>query len=219
MNKKLKTILVVATVGISVAASADSLMFNYSQLAGNDIATPGEVGVDALVNVQGGGGTQVGTLDGVGYSMTHGDYWQFNHVAQLGQPYGAVLEDNVIVTLTGLSAWLTANGDTEYEVNLFYAGTGGNVDSYIAANSVTVGGITETVTFSHAGSTDSSFWAADGATHTLATDTLIITDTATSFAGGISAIQITSIPEPGTLGMVALFGGGILIIRRNKLGL
>ena len=215
--KKL-ALLAITVMFIATAASADSILFNYSQRSSNNIATPAEVGVDALVNVEGGSGTQTGTLDGVGYSMTHGDYWQQYFLTNLGQPYAAVIEGNSTVTLTGLSAWLTAQGATAYEVNVFYAGdgrlAGNDVDSYIAANSVTVGGIAEIVTLSHLGVNNSAYWAADGATHTLALDTLTITDTATSFKCGISSVQITSVPEPATMSLLAL--GGMAMLRRRK---
>jgi len=37
----------------------------------------------------------------------------------------------------------------------------------------------------------------------------------TQTAGGFNEVAFSSIPEPATLGMVALFGGGILFIRRK----
>ena len=55
----------------------------------------------------------------------------------------------------------------------------------------------------------SGTFTADGTTQDL---TLVATNMGQSH---ITAYQVRAIPEPGTLGMVALFGGGILVIRRK----
>jgi hypothetical protein len=226
MKNKLKTIIMgVAAASLLLPASASAatiktLLFNYTRNASNnmDAIDATALGVDAYVNVEEtvpGPQTSSGTLDGVGYSMTHGDYYQFNFLTQLGQPYSAALEDNVTVSLTNLDAWLAANGAPRYEVTVYYAGST-NFAGYVAADSVTVGGISETFTLDHNGSTDSNFWAANGATYLFTSDTLTITDTSTDLnVGGISAIQITTVPEPSSTALLGL-GGLALILRRRR---
>ena len=228
MKNKLKTIIMgVAAASLLLPASASAatiktLLFNYTRNASNnmDAIDATALGVDQYVNVEGSGSIQgdppqTGTLDGVGYSMTHGDYYQFNFLTQLGQPYSAALEDNVTVSLTNLDAWLAANGAPRYEVTVYYAGST-NFAGYVAADSVTVGGISETFTLDHNGSTDSNFWAANGATYLFTSDTLTITDTSTDLnVGGISAIQITTVPEPSSTALLGL-GGLALILRRRR---
>ncbi len=218
MKTQITTIALVFLIGVGMVtvapnpASADVLLFNYSQQSGNhmdsDDATA--LGVDEFVNIDGGSGTQTGTLDGVGYSFAHGDYWQANYLAELGHPYVAVIEHNCTVTLTGLSAWLSAEGATSYEVNVYYAGDDNERADYIAAANVTVGGVAETW---NAGD-NTEYWAADGATHTFSSDTLTITDTNTPFTAGISSVQITSIPEPATMAMLGI--GGLALLRRKR---
>lgn len=219
---KTHTIILTASLALLSAGSssaASSLLFNYSQQTGNNIATPGEVGVEALVNVTGGGGTQTGTLDGVNYSMAHGDYWQQNFLTNLGQPYAAVLENNVTVSFDGLSAWLAAEGATAYEVTVFYAGDSSQAAYIGSPSSVLVGGSSETITLTGNGSSNANFWSGDGATHTMTADSFTITDTATAYKAGISSIQISAVPaavpEPSSAALLGL-GGVTLILRRRK---
>jgi hypothetical protein len=226
MKNKLKTIIMgVAAASLLLPASASAatiktLLFNYTRNASNnmDASDATALGVDAYVNVEetvGGLQTSSGTLDGVGYSMTHGDYYQFNYLTNLGQPYSAVLEDNVTVSLTNLDAWLAANGAPRYEVTVYYAGQE-DYAGYDAANSVTVGGISETLTLTQDIAGDGTgFWSAIGETYLFTSDTLTITDTATTFRSGISAIQITTVPEPSSTALLGL-GGLALILRRRR---
>ena len=226
MKNKLKTIIMgVAAASLLLPASASAatiktLLFNYTRNASNnmDASDATALGVDAYVNVEetvGGLQTSSGTLDGVGYSMTHGDYWQFNYLTNLGQPYSAVLEDNVTVSLTNLDAWLAANGAPRYEVTVYYAGEE-DYAGYDAANSVTVGGISETLTLTQDIAGDGTgFWSAIVETYLFTSDTLTITDTATTFRSGISAIQITTVPEPSSTALLGL-GGLALILRRRR---
>ena len=226
MKNKLKTIIMgVAAASLLLPASASAatiktLLFNYTRNASNnmDASDATALGVDAYVNVEetvGGLQTSSGTLDGVGYSMTHGDYYQFNYLTNLGQPYSAVLEDNVTVSLTNLDAWLAANGAPRYEVTVYYAGEE-DYAGYDAANSVTVGGISETLTLTQDIAGDGTgFWSAIGETYLFTSDTLTITDTATTFRSGISAIQITTVPEPSSTALLGL-GGLALILRRRR---
>jgi len=226
MKNKLKTIIMgVAAASLLLPASASAatiktVLFNYARNASNnmDAIDATALGVDAYVNVEEtvpGPQTSSGTLDGVGYSMTHGDYYQFNFLTQLGQPYSAALEDNVTVSLTNLDAWLAANGAPRYEVTVYYAGQE-DYAGYDAANSVTVGGISETITLTQDIAGDGTgFWSAIGATYLFTSDTLTITDTATTFKSGISAIQITTVPEPSSTALLGL-GGLALILRRRR---
>ena len=227
MKNKLKTIIMgVAAASLLLPASASAatiktLLFNYTQRDSNnmDASDATALGVDSYVNVEGSGSIQgdppqTGTLDGVGYSMTHGDYYQFNYLTNLGQPYSAHLEDNVTVSLTNLDAWLAANGAPRYEVTVYYAGNS-DFAGWNAANSVTVGGISETITLDHNGSSNPVFWAANGATYQFTSDTLTFTDNTNLDIGGISAIQITTVPEPSSTALLGL-GGLALILRRRR---
>ncbi len=191
-------------------------MFNYSQQSGNNIGAPGDVGVEALVNVTGNAGTQTGSLDGVGYSMTHGDYWQ-QGFGGLGDPYIAVLENNVTIAFDSLDGWLLSNSATAYEVTVYYSGNpnNGGQAAYIGTpSSVSIGGNTETITVvTDGGGTER--WSGLGATHTFSSDTLTITDTATAYQAGISAIRIVAVPEPSSAALLGL-GGVSLMLRRRK---
>ena len=228
MKNKLKTIIMgVAAASLLLPASASAatiktLLFNYTQRASNnmDATDATALGVDQYVNVEGSGSIQgdppqTGTLDGVGYSMTHGDYYQFNYLTNLGQPYSAHLEDNVTVSLTNLDAWLAANGAPRYEVTVYYAGQE-DYAGYDAANSVTVGGISETLTLTQDIAGDGTgFWSAIGETYLFTSDTLTFTDNTNLAIGGISAIQITTVPEPSSTALLGL-GGLALILRRRR---
>lgn len=211
------TLLGLAMISLPLAGSASaasSLLFNYSNISGNNIATPAEVGVEALVNVTGNGGTKSGTLDGVGYSMSNSDWWQSNFLANVGHPYTAVLEQNVTVSFSGLSAWLAAEGATSYEVTVFYGGDS-NQANYFAAGDVTVAGSSETFTSTVI---SGNFWGADGATRTMSADSFTITDTTNDYKAGISSVQIsavTAVPEPSSAALLGL-GGLTLILRRSK---
>lgn len=209
----------------SSATAATSLMFNYSQQTGNNIPTAGDVGADALVNVTGNAGTQTGTLDGVSYSMTHGDYWQQNYNTNLADPYVAVLEQNVTVTFNGLSAWLAANNATSYNVTVYYSGDRDSSRAvYLDENgglngtpdTVSVGGQGDNLTFDSAAVLNGgTWWAAYGSEHNFTSDQLVITNTSTADYGGISAIRIEAIPEPSSAALIGL-GGLALIMRRRR---
>lgn len=200
-------------------------MFNYSQASGNNIPSAGDVGVEALVNVTGNAGTQTGSLDGVGYSMVHGDYWQQNYNTNLADPYVAVLEQNVTVTLTGLSAWLAANSATSYNVTVYYSGDRDSSRAvYLDENSglngtpdtVSIGGQGDYLTFdSGAVLNGGTWWAAYGEAKNFTSDELVITNTSTADYGGISAIKIEAIPEPSSAALLGL-GGVALILRRKR---
>lgn len=231
MKNKLKTIIMgVAAASLLLPASASAatiktLLFNYTQRDSNnmDASDATALGVDSYLNISnegdldhtGFGGTHVRSLDGVGITITHGDYYQAQFDTNLGQPYTAALEDNVTVTLTNLDAWLAANGAPRYEVTVYYAGQE-DYAGYDAANSVTVGGISETLTLTQDIAGDGTgFWSAIGETYLFTSDTLTITDTATTFRSGISAIQITTVPEPSSTALLGL-GGLALILRRRR---
>ena len=230
MKNKLKTIIMgVAAASLLLPASASAatiktLLFNYTQRDSNnmDASDATALGVDSYLNISnegdldhtGFGGTHVRSLDGVGITITHGDYYQAQFDTNLGQPYTAALEDNVTVTLTNLDAWLAANGAPRYEVTVYYAGQE-DYAGYDAANSVTVGGISETITLDHNGSSNPVFWAANGATYQFTSDTLTFTDNTNLAIGGISAIQITTVPEPSSTALLGL-GGLALILRRRR---
>ncbi len=193
MSIRFKAVIGAIAAGLilSGAAAGEVLLFNYSQTSGNNIPSASSVGADALVNVTGNAGTQSGNLNGVGYRMVHGDYWQ-DGFAVLGHPYYAVLEENVTVTLSGLSAWLATQGASSYEVTLHYAGANGQSAFIGTPSKIRVGGEAETITLVKSVS-NSDYWSGDGATHTFSSDTLTITDSMNSYKAGISSIRLEAV--------------------------
>lgn len=148
--------------------------------------------------------------------------------------YGVYLDDGgtgPMVTVSGLSAWLaTVPGATGYKVDFYrnsdasnntfaelniYAGTGtgGTQLESLAAELAAGDGTYPTGTGSTTGSR-----LKQSATGTFTAD-VVTFHTDRNLGGGsragLSGFKITTIPEPATLGMLAVFGGGILFIRRR----
>lgn len=154
------------------------------------------------------------------------------------QLYRGYLDDGdagPTITITGLSTWLaTVSGATGYRIDI-YRSTDTNLDANDHFAELNIYGgptITDPLreTFAPeapaAGGggypTESVTWATrlkQTTTGTFSDD--IITIHSDRYLGtdgdraGIAGFKITTIPEPGTLGMVAVFGGGILFIRRK----
>jgi hypothetical protein len=109
----------------------------------------------------------------------------------------------------GASTTITVGGDTlvsgqEYLVQTWY------VQSDKSGRIMTYGdGLGNTVDVSCDGEYASGSFTADGTSQTISL-------AATGMGNcQLTAYQVRAIPEPGTLGLVAVFGGGILFLRRK----
>jgi hypothetical protein len=128
------------------------------------------------------------------------------------------------ITLTGLSAWLAAEGATSYKVDLIFASNndtygwketpllvsdgGASLGTFVAGSDTAVpGGIYAVGTLS--GLTSDTLFV-DGQDR----DRVAIGDAA-DLRGTIGGVIITPIPEPATLGLVVASLGGLLFVRRR----
>ena len=122
------------------------------------------------------------------------------------------------VTLTGLSAWLTAEGATGYTIEL-YRNSDAASNNFAEVNfyegSGTTGTLLDTIATEQA---DASSRLKQAASLTFTSDVLTF-HTDSGLGGGnragISGFKITTVPEPSSAALLGL-GGIALILRRRK---
>jgi hypothetical protein len=165
--------------------------------------------------------------------------WSAGGTYQAGDEGGALenqmfrvyLDDNgaegVTISLTGLSGWLASvPGATGYEVTFYQntdTGTSDFADINIYDGVGTAGTLLETkagAAYDATVGNGSGSRAISSALGTFTADDITFNSTRNLGQTGratVSGFSVTTIPEPATLGMVALFGGGILFIRRKRM--
>ena len=229
MKKQIITTLaVVAMVGL---ASGSTVSWSTSVAAtegtSGEVLSSGLFANDGTLEFAENVGGNAGTFDGINFTETGtiGDLFDrddidlaaFHAAGQLlsrggSWTIGASPKEAVTVPLTGLVE------NQEYRIQVFlFDGRlsengramefdGSGLGQYANGASGAWGtGLLATGTF-----TADATQAQDFTVETFTDDTY-----ATSVGSQINAITLHAIPEPATLGMVALFGGGILFIRRK----
>lgn len=225
-----------AFVFSALPAAAATLMVNFSSVASNDITSvqATTLGLDFanVQNVRTGTGAAGGTtasisLGGITGSVVYADYWQSSMLTNLGQPYATVVGgrqigatgNQAVISLTGFSAWMTANSYTGYQVLVYYAGqTLGSENLATTPNTVSFttgsGTVSDVIAVGAHGTSSAIQWSGTGTLQSFTDDTLTITSKyIDNQPHGIAAIRIIGVPEPSA----ALLGGiGLLCLGRRR---
>lgn len=237
-----KKIVTIATAGIlstfgAFGADAASIGWNYQGVSGVGL-NPGDVaGAPGFAQAnwnnhagagQGAGATPFGPLADDGgtptgvnvssWTVSTGNSWQYSDPS--GTPDAILLNDfndkDPSLTFTGLNSVFSGS----YTVVVYYGNNEWNLTSPFST--LTVNGSSQDVQtgdmFSNVGyvqntdngATDSNYAVFTG----VSGDTLNVSMDASGANNGISAIQITDVPEPGSLALLGL--GGLMIIRRRR---
>lgn len=138
------------------------------------------------------------------------------------------LNDNgVMVTLDGLDAWLAAEGVSGYTVTVYLGTDGANAtfhDVNIAGNALSVprlGNGTWNGSIEDPGGNISGGSRGQATSGVLAGDSVTISvpawnvPTTPGSRGGLAAIVVTAVPEPGSAAL-AIFGLGACVARRRR---
>lgn len=214
----------VAALGMSEAAvtAVNFLGDGYGALGASVTADAYGVATGDWANVDVGDGAGSSTVNGIGFSWTANNDWaQASAIPGTGGAsevnYGYIDDtgDNATLTIAGLSAWLSSvPGATGYTIQLVQSSdnAAGFTDSPVFDSDG--GALLGTLINSTTGS-----GAIGGATDalTLSSDTLFVDPNirAGSARGTISAVILTSVPEPSSSVLLGL-GGLALFLRRRK---
>jgi hypothetical protein len=268
MNRSIKITLVscVATVAFAAGANAVSIGLNITDgwptpLLAGETADGFSNWTDSMANYGGGGpNPQLGSITLLGGSVTatwnSANTWAGgNEATSEQQLYRVYLDDGdggsslvngdgigVSVTISGLSAWMAANGGLSYRIRC-YASTdqdnalfqpvlirSGAPNAADGANQLLNLGILDTVTVPVLGPGDFppnttpdptwGMWQPRGfgdSSFTLTDDVITLTIAARngSTRGTLAGFKIDLIPEPSSLALLAI-GLGALIVRRGR---
>ena len=228
--KKALAMTLVASMAVA-SVHADIVSVNFKQFAGgvNDALDGyGVAAANNWLNTQGTVGTDVAGSVGattVNFTMT-------NPGGFASAPGGGVYDNTpmrtgafvyavpLTLSLSGLSAFAPLG----YDVIVYGTGNnaagGGNQGAY--SDGTTTYYMQRAVVHNATLIQSSDINSGDGVDEGnyvvfsgLSGDTQSITLTTVNGNTGLGGFQIVAIPEPATLGMVAVFGGGILLIRRK----
>jgi hypothetical protein len=236
---KIKTIaaLLLLTIGLHVQAATILLNFGDSSVAGNwnnyDLNGAGDTGTAGKLNETGIANLidNTGASSGIAFSVadsedpgkdistsaaTAGDYASSGLPSWFDTSDAAMRESFVWGNLMDVTYTFSGFNTTDVVEFSFL------IDAATGANNrrVAVGGTSGyTLGESQTRIADASLIFDDGTTVTGATFYTIIVDRQTigdSFSGSLPAVQVTVIPEPGTLALVGIALGSLLLFRRRK---
>lgn len=238
--KKSKGMLgLVAIIATAMSANAGLVSINLTNADGPRQILVGEttgvIDADGWVNMGATtanvGGTVVdATLGGtMGVANTSRDKGSGDGTDGFLALYEAGLRDATIATLgdtfitvSDMTAYLAAEGDTSYNIIAYYKSAITASPDTISLG-LTTGSLTNVDPDGHTISVNDSFVESANPESNYIVFSGLTSDSTTVYlnkaSGGrdgmLTGIQIQTIPEPATLGMVALFGAGLLVVRRK----
>lgn len=128
---------------------------------------------------------------------------------------------DTFITVSDMTAYLAAEGDSSYRIIAYYKSALNNTTPDTIALGLTTGSLTSvdpdgtsmsvTDSFVESANAESNYIIFSG----LTADSTTVYLNRVSRDGLLTGIQIQTIPEPATLGMVALFGTGLFVARRK----
>jgi hypothetical protein len=208
--------------GVNAPAALSGTVSSWNGVSGADIAS-------GLLYADGTGATDValnvGTGDAVNWDNTLGTYTATDgataalYTTDLMTDWNYARKANLGVQVSGLAA-----GDYEvYAIVREPTNLANTYDIGIGLNGSSLADLAYTGSIAADGEANGTATWTAGVNYVMTTVTVgsttdaitVISDPVNGTFGSISGLQIVSIPEPATLGMITAFGGGMLFIRRR----